>query len=232
MKRFVLLASLALFAVACERDDPTVPVDAASFAKTPKCEEPPCNDKDKGSGKEQTFAFLFPANESDALVGEYWSQDRVHSALGGPTDADCWGPVFEDHDPGVPGEERYMLCPIEEGQPGFVLRVVGSSGTGVPGGTLSFTYCADQVGNPTPVSTCCCTPPGKARHYHRETLLGEPLPEEAWGDGYFKVILPGTWPRWDLDESIGVGLFYDADDRGGPEHIRKWYSFLSGFNGS
>jgi hypothetical protein len=224
MKRAISFLLLAFAVAACQDSGPTAPVKGPQLGKGNECDEPPCKDEDSGGGKEKSFAFLFPANPEDAQLGVYRSQDGTHTATAGPTEVDCWGPVFSDETPWVPDEERYMLC--AGGSPTFVLRVDDSAGTGVSAGALVFLYCADRSNEPTPAYTCASTPPGRRTDFHVESILGTPV--EGY-PGYFSLDLPGTWPRFGHELSIGAGLFYDADSKGGPELVRKWYNVLSGF---
>jgi hypothetical protein len=177
-------------------------------------------------GKDKTYAFLFPANPDEARDGVYRNQAGTHEALGGPAGVDCYGPEFHDRsDVNGSMDERYMFCPPQgDRSPVFVLRVEGSNGNGVSGGTFIFGHCADSDGNPTPIHTCCCTPPGRNTDYHLESVPGTPVEGYV---GYFSVNLPGAWPRWDYEGAIGVGLYYDADDKGKIEWVRKWYGFVS-----
>jgi hypothetical protein len=238
MKRLIPFLLLALGAVvgpwACDagKEDRSVvgPALGVDCDKNPQAGPCQGGGGDEG-GKEKTYAFLFPTTPEDAQAGIYQNQKGTHLAVDGPAGVDCYGPVFEDRTPLVgPGAERYMLCAPQGGQsepPVFVLRVEDSSGNGVSGGTLIFGYCADNEGNPTPGVTCCCTPPGRRTDYNLESVAGTPVDGFL---GYFSVSLPGAWPRWNYEGAVGVGLFYDADDKGNIEWVRKWYEFVSGFD--
>lgn len=193
MRCLVGVLLLALAVAACEREGPTVPMQDPNFAAGGNPGKP---DRPGPPELDETFEWQYAATYPNNL------------------DSDCWGPFEQDTNGDGVNDESWFDCLGGE-RLRFVVRVVDSSGVTVESGTVRFTYCETDDGEPAALWTCCCIYPGagKLKGYQRAEAR---VP--CGGDGKFEFVLPG----------IGVGMkwAYEADAQGQPELFEGWYDFL------
>jgi hypothetical protein len=189
MKHFTLFALLALVAVACQQDGPTLPNVDAQLKK---------------GGK--------PGPPTD--VQYEWVYDL---SQGGPLGSECWD---------VEGRQFHCQPASADSDPKFLLQVL-ADGQPVGGGTVTFTRCETEDGDPHPLgyAACCCIRPGKRANPHGPR--GEySIPVGPDGRCDASDALEG----WDINQIVGGRWGYHADgrDKGQPDlhSSPTWQDFV------